>query len=331
MPIRSTGAIPKRRKPMQEKYFSSVRVDTKKKSVTTQEKNRALTEFERWNIEFLTWKTKLEFSLVKVFQSIEQCSMSILVDSVTAFAKILDFYKRDLLTKKEALKMQQIEMAAFFRLETGNSIEDYLFYYENWFNNLLSRIDACTWFLYDCVTKHNLIAGTLDNSNRLQLFSINRPPELDELLTAYLTSVVKDKINKKKLIIEENKLSDLARSFISQIQATNSFDTIDREINASAFPAQIISVRQLNEFITSEHEERQKIKEKLTTILSPALLQFYMNRIDPSDTLELTPMGYPVVLPITSYTVPASFYSTNTPIPVSLNDSNYSAYRVENF
>jgi hypothetical protein len=268
-----------------------------------------LQAFKQWDAEFAPWKTKSEALLFTIFQVVEQASMTVLNRSISTFLKLLQYYREDFTIKEREFKEQQLKLALCY-LGVENPFENYLLRYEQWFASLLADITTYTNFLYEFDKKCQLLNGSDSINIRLQFFSANRPAEFDSLLAAYLASVVRCNKNKVKLSMEEDKLYHLNREFISKVQSIGSLNLLEREAALfSRFNEQIAKVNGLNGLISQEYVNREQIKAKLTEIIPLDLLQFYINRINPSDKVVLTDcqLVWPTIETINS---PAAFYYT---------------------
>jgi hypothetical protein len=264
--------------------------------------------FNSWEAEFGRWKSKKDRELFNIFNTLEQCSSSILQRISGAFIKILNVYKREVHEKNEEIRQEKVKInRLLLKAKDKNPIYDYLFYNQTWVSNLLVQIQTYINFLMQHCDNNSIA----QDAKPQLLQSFNRPPEFDNLLAKYLSTVLNYNKTKRQLLHEEKKLADLSRQFASKILQSDLAESVDQSINlVKDFNSQLRTVNRLEALMQQECATRSQIKSKLAAIADPNLLKFYISRIDPSDLLTIEGQYQ---LPIASSTIinPLSFRFTN--------------------
>ncbi|MES2141794.1 MAG: hypothetical protein V4471_02770 [Pseudomonadota bacterium] len=286
-----------------------------------------LRRFSEWNAELEVWRRKRYFYLDNIFSTVEKCSFSILNKTTTVFLKILSYYEKEFIDKKQELKHQQYKLDTFFQypLSCIESIKNLMIYYEQSFENVLARLSACAYYLLQSSEKYNFV---VDNNFVANVFCAPYFPAnqvVNNLLADYLNYFIIYTKNKNRLVLEEKKLSDISGEFIGKMLQKNSLNEIEQEADLlSKFTEKISEVNFLSYAIKEAQEQRQQTKEKLAQLIDPEALSFYLRRIDPSDTQILRNDSSPsITLP--SYVLnQSSFYFVPDSLAnLSVNSENY--------
>ena len=286
-----------------------------------------LNKLHEWNVGLEIWKRKRYFYLDNLFNTIEKCSFSILNKTAAIFLKILSYYEREFIDKKQELKHQQSKLNTFFQypLSCVAPIKNFMVYYEQSFENVLARLSACTHYVLQSSEKYNFIIGNSFSANIFYAPYFSTNQVVNNLLADYLNYFIIYTKTKNRLILEESKLSDINGEFIEKMIQNNSLNGIEQEIDLlSKFNEKISEVNSLSYAIKEAQEQRQQAKEKLAQLIEPETLSFYLRRIDPSDTQILrdnlssffTSPSY-VLNQSSFYFIPESLAS------VSVNSENY--------
>lgn len=237
-----------------------------------------LEDYENWSIDFDQWKNENHTKLYELFHIIETCSKSILNNSDKAFLECLSLYQKELSAKNDELRKKKYLINPY--LEGSNqALLSYFAKYQKWFDEIFRRIILCRTLILQ-----NENDPVVQESPRLTSALADNRAEFNSLLTFYLGAT--DKYNKFRddLISEEDKLNNLNRNFIKQILRLGSLDETDnKNCVLSDFSKQLDRVNQLKLAIEQEFETKQKIKEKLSLLASPEVVNFYLSRIDPYD------------------------------------------------
>ncbi|MDQ8039089.1 MAG: hypothetical protein REH83_01645 [Rickettsiella sp.] len=254
-----------------------------------------LNKFNDWNINNDAWKLKRDADLLNIFNIIEECSLEILNRTASSFLKILHFYKEELTDKYVEFKEQQLIINTCAQKSDGwQVIKDYMLHSAYWFDNVLARIGACIDFLYESAKKYRSICMASAEAPNLQtdFFYASQLPEFNPLLTAYLTLVDKYTKTREKLDFEQKNLAKLNRKFVAKIFQAHSLEAVEQEVELlSEFNKKLSEVNYLQAVVKQTLENKQQIKNKLTQLIGPDMLNFYMSRINPSDMqgLEFSP------------------------------------------
>ena len=279
-------------------------IDVVNKTLSDQEKilNKTILEgYENWNIGFEKWKYEKSLKLYKLLHVIESCAMSVLNNSGNAFLKYLSLYKREFVEKKSELMLQKEQIISFFdKSDKARVLTNYLYQYEEWLDSILHRITVCRALILQ-----NDNQAVIVESPRLPSLLADNRAEFNSLLAFYLGST--DKYNKFRddLSIEENKLSDLNRSFVKQVLTMVSLAGVEKEGNVLAeFSEQMDKVSQLKLAIEQEYENKKRIKAKLVSIANPEIVKFYLSRIDPCDAETIKANTENNLLPINPTCIP---------------------------
>ncbi len=250
-----------------------------------------LRKFSEWNTGLEDWKRKRYSHLDNVFNTIEKCSFANLNKTATAFFKILDYYTKELLDKHQELKDQLSKLSTFFQdsLDCVKPIKNFMLYSDQWFYNVLARLEVCRNYLLQSSKTYNAMIGNNSTANVGCMPYFPTSQVINSLLAEYLNYFIIYNKNNSRLLFEEKKLAAINEEFIVKILKKDSLRGIEQEADLlSQFNEKLREVNHLNSVVKEAQEKKQKAKEELAQIVDPETLNFYLRRIDPSDMQILT-------------------------------------------
>ncbi|WP_342227758.1 hypothetical protein [Rickettsiella endosymbiont of Rhagonycha lignosa] len=221
-----------------------------------------ITDLEEWKNNFEAWKYEKKIQLYKLFNIIENSTLSILQNGAPAFLKILTYYHQEIIGKKFDLTRLK-DKKCFLNSDTIAKLREFLIANEQWLDETLNRMNACIGRVHQSI--HN-------NENLIEI-------SLHALLTEYFKISLSYNNSLKNLMNEEEKLSRFHMNFTKQILPASSLKQMEETINMPDFSKQVDKVNQLKVAMGLEYENKQKIIDKLG-IIAPDWLN-YVKLIDP--------------------------------------------------